>query len=758
VDTPIFRLLKTLKFMSAVPQLRVRESESVPTAAAPTSERENPVELLRDAIARLKSSEGGIPDQSEIATLLAEAREALERANVIAHATGRCEQFLREARFGSALGALDEALLSYPADPVLVARRREVERQQTAYQAAAAVRSAFEEASWFLEQDRADLAVQSLREKSAELPDQTELASRLEELEALLPGWTQKRDVQATLTRAATLEQMEQWQAALTVLEEALQTYPACEELIAAGNRVQGLMSQHERQKKLARRVDSIGLKIAGQSWKQALMLLEQAQKEFPHAPELKALRRQVDAAVRRAECESLVAEVRQYLADGDLEQADQLLRKGRKSFGPEPVLDGLRAELEADRKYRESLCNAQVLFGRRQLQEAERILTDLAMPEHPEACARLDAVREARAASDEEKFFDRGREKALELVQQGQFAEAVDLFRNLLALFPGNPILERDLAAAQSALSATVPEIVPVTEEPAEAQPAITTKSFRNDNNTLAHDGPSRFRRAAIVGTASLVLVSASAAAWKFSHSGAAFKTPARPAKPTPFTAAPAPALPPSSAAPTPAAEPAPPQQPPDARTPVRAASAKSDRAPASPQSGNARTGPLRQFVPPEPKTATGKGPLSTLPQPPGNEPVITAENHLGVARGVRAGERFAGPPAAASPADAAAAAPAQRPLPVGGNLQEAVLVTRPMPPYPQIARVRGIFGTVRLSATVDEHGVVKNVSILSGDPVLAAAAKQAVLQWKYKPATLNGQPITTTATIQIAFGDRNK
>ena len=83
---------------------------------------------------------------------------------------------------------------------------------------------------------------------------------------------------------------------------------------------------------------------------------------------------------------------------------------------------------------------------------------------------------------------------------------------------------------------------------------------------------------------------------------------------------------------------------------------------------------------------------------------------------------------------------------------------IYRPMPDYPVLARVRGIAGAVRLEATIDERGTVANVRVLSGDPILAAAAKKAVLRWRYKPATLNGQWIATDATIQVLFGDRSE
>src|SRR5205823_1173938 len=110
-------------------------------------------------------------------------------------------------------------------------------------------------------------------------------------------------------------------------------------------------------------------------------------------------------------------------------------LRKGLKSLGQEPELEALREDMESEGRYRAELRTAQLLFGRRQLQEAERVLAGLVAPNRPEAQVLLDAVRQARAVSEEENFCERGREKALRLMQQQQFAQAADLLRNLRSL-----------------------------------------------------------------------------------------------------------------------------------------------------------------------------------------------------------------------------------------------------------------------------------------------------------------------------------
>ena len=744
--------------MSALRQFRAPENKATSSAdpeisvVAPAPACDDPLQLLRDAIAQLKSSNGDLPDQAQVANLLTEAREALERANVIGAAVARCEACLKEGEFEKAFASLDEGLTVYPGDLVLVARRRQVEEQQKAFHSAAAVRGALEEAKWLLDQDRTDLAAHLLKEKAAQLPDQAELTSRLQELEALLPYWEQKRYVQAALARAAALEHAQQWQAALTILEESLQTYSANADLIAAANRVRSQLRDHERQKKLARRVELISQQIKACSWRQALALLENTQLEFRDAGELNPLRRQIVDGLRRSECEDVVAEVQRYLADSELERAELALSRGFSALGPEPVLDALREELETERKYRDELRTAQVLFGRHQLQEAERVLMQLGPLGRPEAQALLDAVRKERAASEEENFFERGRDKALELIQQKQFAQAVDLLRNLLSLFPGNPILERDLTVAQSGLELAAPTAAPAQAKIDEYPPAEVRLPAGPAAATAAREKtPRRFRRT-IAGAASLLLVSATGVAWKMSRPAAPVSKPAAaPAAPRP------PVVTQSSVAPTP--EPA--AAAPESKTPVQPAAAPTVQTgrPASTvakaQPAPPHTIPLRPFVSPAKQTA-GQLPNSALPLPPATEPAVSAQNISGLPVSLTRSVNLPAPPRPAAPQDVPVTANPKPVPPPGGRFAPAELISRTLPAIPEMARQRAVYGLVKIDAVIDEYGAVKSVKVVSGDPILAAAAKTAVLKWKYKPATLNDRPIASAAVIQITFSDR--
>ncbi|PYU50428.1 MAG: hypothetical protein DMG48_14025 [Acidobacteria bacterium] len=90
----------------------------------------------------------------------------------------------------------------------------------------------------------------------------------------------------------------------------------------------------------------------------------------------------------------------------------------------------------------------------------------------------------------------------------------------------------------------------------------------------------------------------------------------------------------------------------------------------------------------------------------------------------------------------------------PKGGSFSEPpILITRIAPMYPLSARASGLEGVVILHALIDKEGRVKSADILNGDPLLAQAALDAVLQWRYKPSTLGGAPVEAETTARIVF-----
>ncbi|HVA72256.1 MAG TPA: energy transducer TonB [Candidatus Limnocylindrales bacterium] len=92
-----------------------------------------------------------------------------------------------------------------------------------------------------------------------------------------------------------------------------------------------------------------------------------------------------------------------------------------------------------------------------------------------------------------------------------------------------------------------------------------------------------------------------------------------------------------------------------------------------------------------------------------------------------------------------------------VGGQVEEANLIHKVTPEYPQIARTAHISGTVVLHAIIAKDGTVQELQFISGPPLLMRAAMDAVKQWRYRPTLLNGQAVKvdTTVTVIFSLGD---
>lgn len=112
--------------------------------------------------------------------------------------------------------------------------------------------------------------------------------------------------------------------------------------------------------------------------------------------------------------------------------------------------------------------------------------------------------------------------------------------------------------------------------------------------------------------------------------------------------------------------------------------------------------------------------------------------------------------PSAISAPATEAQAAPSQT------NNLPTVTVSRDVaervahsvaPTYPLLAKQMKVQGAVVLQALIDKGGRIQNLRVVSGPAILAAAAQEAVKQWRFKPYYLNGTPVETEARVSVNF-----
>ncbi len=73
--------------------------------------------------------------------------------------------------------------------------------------------------------------------------------------------------------------------------------------------------------------------------------------------------------------------------------------------------------------------------------------------------------------------------------------------------------------------------------------------------------------------------------------------------------------------------------------------------------------------------------------------------------------------------------------------------------PSYPMLARQTKVQGSVVLQAVINRDGTIQDLHIVSGSPILAGAAREAVMQWHFKPHYQGAEPVETVAKITVNF-----
>ena len=91
--------------------------------------------------------------------------------------------------------------------------------------------------------------------------------------------------------------------------------------------------------------------------------------------------------------------------------------------------------------------------------------------------------------------------------------------------------------------------------------------------------------------------------------------------------------------------------------------------------------------------------------------------------------------------------------PLPIGGDVKTARLISQVAPVYPVMARNQHVSGNVVIDALIDVNGRVTTMKVISGPALLHQAAKDALHQWKYQPASLDGKPVAMHLTVTLQF-----
>lgn len=89
------------------------------------------------------------------------------------------------------------------------------------------------------------------------------------------------------------------------------------------------------------------------------------------------------------------------------------------------------------------------------------------------------------------------------------------------------------------------------------------------------------------------------------------------------------------------------------------------------------------------------------------------------------------------------------------GGMIQPQTVnpVVKVDPVYPPLAREARISGTVRFTIRIAKDGSIQNIQLVSGHPLLVAAAREALKQYVYSPVLVNGSPVVAVTSVDVNF-----
>ena len=102
---------------------------------------------------------------------------------------------------------------------------------------------------------------------------------------------------------------------------------------------------------------------------------------------------------------------------------------------------------------------------------------------------------------------------------------------------------------------------------------------------------------------------------------------------------------------------------------------------------------------------------------------------------------------------AEAEASAPKAESISVTGEDMRDRLVHRVAPVYPPLARQARIQGTVILRIVINQLGEVGDVQLVSGHPMLAPAAVEAVRKWRYMRCESDGKTVEIQTEVRVVF-----
>jgi protein TonB len=184
----------------------------------------------------------------------------------------------------------------------------------------------------------------------------------------------------------------------------------------------------------------------------------------------------------------------------------------------------------------------------------------------------------------------------------------------------------------------------------------------------------------------------------------------------------------------------------------PTTAVASKTAPTSVPPTATPAKSAPTVKTRIPAAKTLTAPAPaeapsVTRTVLPPLDVEVIAGDAHSKIHPGTNAAKVEVTHPATVAPEQSSLATATN----AAQHERMSIEATRTV--YPALAQHMNVQGSVVLQAIIGTDGVIQNLRVLSGPPILSSAAQQAVREWRFKPVLQDGQPVETKAKITVNF-----
>jgi TonB family protein len=314
-----------------------------------------------------------------------------------------------------------------------------------------------------------------------------------------------------------------------------------------------------------------------------------------------------------------------------------------------------------------------------------------------------------------------------------------------------------------------SAPPIAQKEEVPEPAEPSFETH-FTDDASAISSSSASQgFNKVVLLGAvAAAVLLAIAGGTWYARKGSAPAQTPVAavtvPAT-APSTVAPAPSQPPARQTPAPTpnrsninSEPVAQSQGSPSQANSQSAVPEAQLVKVSPERTAAELSAYKKLAEPQPQPAVKKPSLGEVHfaapkanRSTGSSAIAEADAGLTLNANqvVPTGDALSAGLGGDSKQPVAPAAP----LPIGGDVRPARLIASTSPVYPPIAKNQRIEGAVRIDALIDANGKVSSMKIVSGPVLLHQSAMDALRNWKYQAATLDGKPVPMHLTVTLQF-----